>query len=227
MTRISKVPDAWWRRACEVIHHPLACVSQNNGFVWANMAFERLVGYSLAELKELTWMDITIQEHVGGDLASVQAVVRGDSDMYCMTKTYKHKSGHDVPVEVTVWRFPPSVGDFACFVVEAMPESATIKQLSDVHDRLRDDIRCLQGRLLILEKETMTSHGDHQENRSNNTNVIRTDGGGMQWIALAFTALIAAVMYLIYIGGWGMHRGDAEPPQSPIQQTMPLEESLK
>jgi len=65
------VPDEWWREACEVVSHPMAAVQPaDNTFIWVNQAFERLVGYSRAELREKTWMSITVQEDVGGDLAS-------------------------------------------------------------------------------------------------------------------------------------------------------------
>lgn len=127
------VPSGFWRSMCEDAEYPMACVAKDNRFTWVNSAFERLVGYSVAELVGKTWMEITVQNDVGGDLASVEAVMKGRITHYTMAKAYRHKRGHVVQVELTVRRFPPSVlEDLLCFRVEspiAQPSRAEIEQL--------------------------------------------------------------------------------------------------
>lgn len=141
MPHRDEVPEGWWRQACEVVSHPMACVSTDNRFVWVNSAFERLTGYSRSELRDLKWMDITVQGDVGGDLASVNDVITGVSDRYALSKRYRHKLGKDIPIVLSVWRFPRSVNEvMACFIVEAVPEHASVMELERLKKELQEQI---------------------------------------------------------------------------------------
>ena len=160
------VPPGWWQHACEKIHFPIACVARDSRFVWVNEAFERLIGYSVAELREKTWMDITLQKDVGGDHASVQAVVRGDIPSYTISKRYVHKFGSPVPVTLTVWRFPPNIGDVACFVVEAAPKTVNQQQLDEVRVSLEEAISALAAKVKPDSREGAVSVSVNETNTS-------------------------------------------------------------
>jgi len=143
-----EVPTGFWKSVCEDVDHPLACVDMDSQFTWVNGAFEQLVGYSIAELVGKTWMSITVQEDVGGDLASVEAVIEGKISAYKLSKEYIHKRGHIVRVDLTVRRFPSSVlEDMTCFRVEAPIAKIDAKKLQDVQRTLMNDLIELRGRI--------------------------------------------------------------------------------
>lgn len=129
----SEIPGDIWRVICQDADDPLAIVQISNYFVWVNPAFERLVGYSVVELIGKTWMEITEQKDVGGDLASVRAVIEGKYSHYRMEKNYIHKRGGKIPVEIIVRRWPESSAEeVLCFRVEASPSKATRPELDEV-----------------------------------------------------------------------------------------------
>jgi PAS domain S-box-containing protein len=137
-----EIPHEFFRHAWQNAEHPLACVGVDNRFVLVNEAFEQLVGYSNAELREMTWMDITVQADVGGDLASVNEVLTGRSTHYRLSKRYVHKRGHTVPVELIVRRFPQMLTtDIAYFSVEAPKMKPTREELDDFQDRVNKVIK--------------------------------------------------------------------------------------
>ena len=141
------VPNEWWRVACESISLPLACIGTENKFVWVNAAFERLTGYSVSELQQKTWPEITVQEDAGGDLASLNAVIKGDISHYSLAKRYRHKLGREIPVQLAVWRFPRMHNQVVtCFIVEAAPEVVNHDEFSKAVSKLEKRIQLMGWR---------------------------------------------------------------------------------
>lgn len=151
---VTKVPEQWWKRACQIVNHPLACVSSDHRFVWTNSAFERLVGRSSEELSDMTWMEITVQDDVGSDLASIQAVLDGESESYTIGKHYKHKHGREVPVILSVHRFPSGGGDLLAFIVEAAPVDTqeAIHALETEYRRLAKSVEALESSKILWQR---------------------------------------------------------------------------
>lgn len=134
----------------ENIHHPVAMVSKDNKFVYVNPAYERLVGYSQAELLGRTWMSITENEDVGGDLVGVDSISADDNrTVYTTAKHYKHKNGDVIPIALTVWRFPYA-GALIGFSVEAIPASA-LDKIDKIHRQHTDEIEALLARVERIE----------------------------------------------------------------------------
>lgn len=211
----TEVPDGWWQAACERVRHPIACVAPDNQFVWVNSAFERLVGYSLLELREKTWLDITVQSDIGGDLASVHAVVRGEIDQYSLTNHYRHRNGDLIAVELSVWRFPPGFGNMSCFIVDAAPEAASRVQLRELKEEMDRTIR-----------ELREDFERHRPNESQTINIGDNVGGdktgrdkttkttnGLALIVTVLLAITTLLGYMAYVATWPHHHGNAEPPQ--------------
>lgn len=194
------VPDAWWKEACRVVNHPMACVDVRNKFVWVNEAFEKLTGYSQPELLEMTWIQITVQEDVGGDLASVNAVIAGEDDKFTISKRYRHKHGREVPVALTVWRFPRAVDEtLTCFIVEALPDKASVSELHEVQQALMREIETLRSMIKHHEpSEVNVSYNSQNADRggsnsSNNTTVLIAIAGV---VVVGFIAIAA-----LFLGG--------------------------
>lgn len=158
------IPNEFWRSFCEDADYPMACIDRNNQFVWANIAYQKLLGYSIAELTGRTWMSITDQEYVGGDLASVQALLHGKISSYTMFKKYIHKRGFDVPIQLTVTRFPRSATEeLLFFQKEASPPAVDEYMLEELEKKLTKSIEDIQQQI----KDTNKGVNIVNDNRDN------------------------------------------------------------
>ena len=211
----SEVPPAWWQAACERVRHPLACVRPDNRFMWVNSSYERLVGYSLSELRTMTWMQITAMEDVGGDLASVESVIRDDATNYTLTKHYRHRSGDMVLVELTVWRFPEGFGEMSCFIVDAAPEAASRNQLAELRTEMQDTIRQLRQDLEQRQpdKGQTINIGDNVGGDKTGRDKTTKTTTGLALIVTVLLAITTLLGYMAYVATWPHHHGNAEPPQ--------------
>ena len=84
-------------------HSPLPIAiasSESKQFINVNPAFCNMVGYSLEELCETTWGQITHPDDVNRDLDGVHAITEGASTLYSREKRYIHKSGEIVWAEI-------------------------------------------------------------------------------------------------------------------------------
>lgn len=140
-----KIDSEWCRHAVTVAHHPIAFVDPDSKFVAVNAAFERLVGYSSAELKGRTWMSITHPEDVGGDLIAADSVQSGELN-YTTQKRYITKARESVKVAITVWRYPIGVETMKGFTVEAISEDSA-SRLDKIHAEHVAEIQQIKQRL--------------------------------------------------------------------------------
>lgn len=216
---IFDVPDGFWRAMCEDADHPMACVTTRNQFIWVNSAFERLVGYSVAELVGKTWMSITDQSDVGGDLASEEAVIAGKINCYTMSKQYIHKRGHRVPIELSVRRFPANpVETLLCFRVESPPARATRPELDEVEKHLMGMIEDMrrkmdreQGGIHYHAGDNIGGDATGRDKISNSDRAIRT----MVVALLGITALVSWLFYYVAISHNGGH---VQPPHNQVEK---------
>lgn len=204
--------------------YPLACVCPDNKFLWVNQAFERMLGYSSAELTGKTWMSITEQQYVGGDLASVEAVISGRISHYTMSKNYVHKRGFVVPVELTVHRFPESpVENLICFIVEAPPTKATKPELDQVEKNLLKIIDELRERIEQNEKGVSVNVG----NKTNtNTSTAGGDNVGRDKNSDASIKILGTVMCVMAVAiAWMFYyitvANKVEMPKHPTELVTP------
>lgn len=216
------VPNGFWRAACEDADHPLACVGLDHRFKWVNSAFERLVGWSVVELTGRTWMEITVQGDVGGDLASVGAVISGKVTHYTMSKSYIHRRGHAVPVELTVRRFPPNViDDVLCFRVESPPAKATRPELDQVEANLLKIIADLKAK--VEKMDDSNNRGGRHGNRSTTSGVTVNTGDtnsdrALRYYTAALVAIAGIVAWLFYYVATLQKDVDPTPPPAAIQR---------
>lgn len=121
----------WFEEALEQIHHPVACLSLNGKFVWANGAWSSLLGYSISEILTMHWADVTVLEDVGGDSLSIDQMNLGEINQYRMFKRYRHKNGVIIPTTIIVKRFPYDPSEQLVFLtVEAILQGVTVKDIS-------------------------------------------------------------------------------------------------
>lgn len=155
------IPMEYYQQSWEDADHPMACMSVENTFIRVNAAFERLLGYSAAELEGRAWIEFTRQSHIGGDIASVRAVIDGRVDSYQMEKDYIHKRGHTIPVVLCVRRYPRHSGSpVLLFRVESPLATATRPELQELHQNIETLAETLNERLSKMETRGLVHVGD-------------------------------------------------------------------
>ena len=93
--------------------HAFAGIAETDAegfFLRANEEFCRITGYSEAELRRRTFLQITRPEDREPDRTNYQRQWRGELDSYVLEKRYIHKDGHDVWIEVSASLVRDSLG---------------------------------------------------------------------------------------------------------------------
>ena len=70
-----------------------AITSLEKGWIYANNCLCDMLGYSLEELKKLSWAELTYPEDLAADVAQFERLLAGDIDSYTMDKRFIHKNG--------------------------------------------------------------------------------------------------------------------------------------
>lgn len=219
VTGQQEIPCEFFRESWEDVDHPMCCVSLEHRFVKCNSVWERLLGYSSEELRQHTWMSITRAEHVGGDLASVQAVMEGRQTEYRMEKDYIHKKGHYVPVVLIVRRYPrQSTEPLLYFRVEAPMAIATRPELDDIASRTTEMLAKFHDELTMIKERGVSVHvgdkwrdGDKagRDLEKNSDRTIKYLIGGL----VAMAIVVAWLFYYVAVAGGG---GTPVPPPAPV-----------
>jgi diguanylate cyclase (GGDEF)-like protein/PAS domain S-box-containing protein len=82
--------------------HGVAIVGLDGTFLHVNQKLAAIVGYSVDELRDLTFQEITHPEDLGADLTQVEGLLSGALDTYEMEKRYYTKEGHLIWVLLAV-----------------------------------------------------------------------------------------------------------------------------
>jgi PAS domain S-box-containing protein len=85
-------------------HSPIgtAIASLHGKWLWANAELRQLLGYSQAELSQLTFQDVTHADDLEADTRLVEQLVAGELRSYAMEKRYIRKNGNAISVLLTV-----------------------------------------------------------------------------------------------------------------------------
>ncbi|MBX7255359.1 MAG: PAS domain S-box protein [Candidatus Hydrogenedentes bacterium] len=103
--------EAKYRQLHETMFDAYARGDMAGNLIDANEAFCELVGYSLDELKTLTYVDLTLEHWrpYEAEILASQLLVRDHTDVY--EKEYVRKDGSVVPVELRVFLMRDAHGD--------------------------------------------------------------------------------------------------------------------
>lgn len=190
----------------------MACIDQHNRFVLVNSAFERLLGYSCAELCGKTWMELTAQEDVGGDLASVEALIDGRIDSYTLEKDYIHKRGRDIPVVLTVRRFPRESHLPLLYMHKEAPVSTiTRPEMVSLERDLRSEIARLATR---LQNGVNVNVGDRDHITGDKIGRDKNSDAAIKILAGALVAISMTVAWLFYYVATTASQEKPTPPSA-------------
>ncbi|SOZ61111.1 putative diguanylate cyclase with Mase1 and PAS domains [Cupriavidus taiwanensis] len=86
--------DKRFRQAMEHSAIGMALVDMDGRWQTVNRAMTELLGYSAAELRELSYQQLTHPDDLTGDLRQVANLLSGKVEAYRLEKRYRHKDGH-------------------------------------------------------------------------------------------------------------------------------------
>jgi PAS domain S-box-containing protein len=140
-----------WRKQFENSSAGIALIAPNSRYIAANAAFQKMLGYTEAELRGLTVLELTHEEDRADSEAILEESAEGQRRDYRMEKRYRRKDGSVIWAEVSTV-FVPASGTRSAFF------SAVIV---DITDRKRAEeevkrIRRLEGEMRQVSRtETM------------------------------------------------------------------------
>jgi diguanylate cyclase (GGDEF)-like protein/PAS domain S-box-containing protein len=127
--------------------HGVAIVGVDGRFHHVNQKLAAITGYSTAELKQLTFQEITHPEDLDADLVQVDELLSGELDTYEMEKRYFTKDGHLIWVLLAVAMVREDDGTPRHFISQVQDISA--RKRLEAHTRElanRDPITALYNR---------------------------------------------------------------------------------
>ncbi|TWU67296.1 hypothetical protein V7x_28700 [Crateriforma conspicua] len=145
MTWLDDQPAESLRHLLRNTNVPFLSTLLDGTILWANPAFESLLGYTLAELTDPmigNWRRLTYDPvDTAHDAAMAAEVVAGVRKAYVYVKPYRHKQGHPVPSMIHVLRVPHA-GEFLYFHVSVTPLQSSgahaAVSLQEIDDKLTE-----------------------------------------------------------------------------------------
>ncbi|MEN8220620.1 MAG: ATP-binding protein [Pseudomonadota bacterium] len=79
-----------------------AITSLERGWIYANKCVCDMLGYSLEELKKISWAELSYPDDLAADVAQFEQLLAGEIDSYTMDKRFIHKEGTIIHVFLSV-----------------------------------------------------------------------------------------------------------------------------
>jgi diguanylate cyclase len=142
-----------FRHAMEYSAIGMALVSPEGVWLQVNNSLCQTLGFPAAELRKLTFQQITHPDDLENDLQHADKLLRGDVDAYTIEKRYFRKSGDIVWARLTVSLVRDAARHPLYFIAQIIDISA-LKQSEQTNRRLMERIT-LANDALFQEKERM------------------------------------------------------------------------
>jgi PAS domain S-box-containing protein len=118
-----------WRSVFENSAVGVALTDLNGRFIATNLVYQKMLGYTEAELQQLTFVDITHEENVDENRALVEELLDGKRQQFQLEKQYRRKDGQPVWVRNNVTVVPGS--ERVPRFLMAISEDVTHRKLSE------------------------------------------------------------------------------------------------
>jgi len=156
----------------------MAHVAADGRWLWVNRSLCEIIGYTAAQLRGMTFQDVTHPDDLGRDLDLVEAVLRGQTDHFSMEKRYCRKDGSTVWVHLTASLVRDANGapDYFISVVE------DIDQRKQIEEELRCSRAALEqtaGEAVVLASRAEAANRAKSAFLANMSHEIRTPLNGL------------------------------------------------
>ncbi|MBA4094457.1 MAG: sensor domain-containing diguanylate cyclase, partial [Candidatus Accumulibacter sp.] len=149
--------EARFRSIFDLASIGIALVAPGGGWLSANAALSRMLGYAPEELQRLTFQQITHPDDLDKDLDQLQQLRAGELDQYQMEKRYIRKDGATVWVNLNVNKKVNALGEIEYYIAvikdisaQKEAESALAALYADLEARVAERTLELHERELEL-----------------------------------------------------------------------------
>jgi PAS domain S-box-containing protein len=148
--------DKIYRQLYESIRDGIVSVAMDGRITGANRAYQEMLGYTLDELKELTYVQLTPEKWhaMEQDIVDTKLMVRGYSDEY--EKEYIRKDGSIFPISLRTWVTTSSDGRPAgmwAIVRDITEQKSYEKGLSEARANWEKSFETISEAMFILDED--------------------------------------------------------------------------
>jgi len=132
--------EARFRSAFELPMIGFTITSLDKGWIEVNSALLRMLGYSLQELQNLTWAELTYPEDLSLDEVQFSRVMAGEIDTYVLEKRFLRKDGEIIWTQISagcVRKPDSSVDYFIALIQDISDQKRALQLLAESEEKYR------------------------------------------------------------------------------------------
>jgi PAS domain S-box-containing protein len=160
-----------WRKLFENSSAGIALVAQDGRFIAANLALQKMLGYTEEELQSLTVLEVSHEADRAATEAILAESVERQRRDYRIEKRYRHKDGNVIWADVSSTLVPATGSTpafFAAVIVDITERKRAEEELRESEQRLQDIVdnttavvfvKDLDLRYLLVNREFERRHG--------------------------------------------------------------------
>jgi PAS domain S-box-containing protein len=142
-----------WSMLAENTSAGIALTAPNGRFIAANLALQKMLGYTEDELQERTISDISYEEDRAGTVARLAEAEEGERRVYRLEKRYLRKDGRVVWADVSSV-FVPASGSVSAFFSVVIVDITKRKRAEEELDQKENSLREAQNELAHVSRVT-------------------------------------------------------------------------
>jgi PAS domain S-box-containing protein len=116
----------------------MAVTSPTKGWIEANEQLQKMFGYTLDELHQMTWAEITHPDDLEEDAKQFERMLAGEIDNYTLDKRFIRKDGEIVYANLTVACIRAETGDVLRVLASFQDITERQKMDHDLHERIKE-----------------------------------------------------------------------------------------
>ncbi len=144
--------EARFRSYFEHSQTGMAITSPVKGWVEANDQLQRMFGYTLDELRQMTWAELTHPDDLTADVKQFERMLTGQIDNYTLDKRFIRKDGAIVYTNITVACTRDEKGDVLDVLASFLDITERKQMENDLHERIKELDEAQSAMLNIMEK---------------------------------------------------------------------------
>jgi len=116
----------------------MAVTSPTKGWVEANDQLQSMLGYTLDELRQTTWAEITHPADIDEDAKQFERMLAGEIEHYALDKRFMRRDGEIVYTNLTVACIRAETGDVLYVLASFQDITERKKMDDDLHERIKE-----------------------------------------------------------------------------------------